>query len=167
MRYVQEQHGLSQRRASQLAQCNRRTARYISRRRNDSQLAKRLKDLAYINPALGYRMLCGMVRLEGWPVNHKKVYRLTCPHLMIQCLPETSSQFPSLRVPIRASWPRTHLAAHNPNSNVNAAHSNSDASRPAEPALVAPTKTLRRPKTHRATEHENFRRIHFAGTLWE
>lgn len=52
------------------------TARYLSQRRDESQLTERLKDLAGTNPALGYRMLCGLLRLEGWPVNHKKVYRL-------------------------------------------------------------------------------------------
>ncbi len=52
------------------------TARYLSRRGEESQLQERLKDLAANNPALGYRMLCGLLRLDGWPVNHKKVYRL-------------------------------------------------------------------------------------------
>jgi putative transposase len=76
MQHIQQQHGLSQRRASQLVQCNRNTARRISCRSDDSSLRLRLQELAKDNPALGYRMLCGLVRLEGWPVNHKKVYRL-------------------------------------------------------------------------------------------
>jgi putative transposase len=76
VQHVQEEHGLSQRRASQLMQCNRNTARYISRRIADSSLCTRLRVLARDNPALGYRMLWGLVRLEGWPVNHKKIYRL-------------------------------------------------------------------------------------------
>ena len=74
--YVREQHGLSQRRASGLIRCNRHTARHISCRIDDSPLRARLRELATHNPALGYRMLCGMVRLEGWPVNHKRVYRI-------------------------------------------------------------------------------------------
>jgi putative transposase len=76
VQHLQEQHGLSQRRASSLIECNRTTARYISRRSDDIALRARLRELAQDNPALGYRMLCGFVRLEGWPVNHKKVYRL-------------------------------------------------------------------------------------------
>lgn len=76
MQYIQQRHGLSQRRASQLVQCNRKTARHISRRSDDSSLRDRLRELATDNSALGYRMLCGLVRLEGWPVNHKKVYRI-------------------------------------------------------------------------------------------
>jgi len=73
---MQEQHGLSQRRASGLIQCNRMTARYLSQRMDESQVTEQLKELAAKNPALGYRMLCGLLRLEGWQVNHKKVYRL-------------------------------------------------------------------------------------------
>jgi len=76
VQHLQEQHGLSQRRASQLVQCNRNTARHISRRSDDSSLCTRLRELAEGNLALGYRMLWGLMRLEGWPVNHKKIYRL-------------------------------------------------------------------------------------------
>lgn len=78
VQHLQGQHGLSQRRASRLVQCNRNTARYISRRSEESSLRARLRELATDNPALGYRMLCGTLRLEGWVVNHKKVYRLYC-----------------------------------------------------------------------------------------
>ena len=52
------------------------TARYIPSPSNDGELRERLATLASHNPGLGYRMLGGMLRLEGWPVNHKKVYRL-------------------------------------------------------------------------------------------
>ena len=75
MQHIQ-QHGLSQRRASGLIRCNRHTAHHISCRIDDSPLRTRLRELATDNPAFGYRMLYGMMRLEGWAVNHKKVYRL-------------------------------------------------------------------------------------------
>jgi putative transposase len=52
------------------------TARYISNSGDDRELRERLATLASNNPGLGYRMLGGMLRLQGWPVNHKKVYRL-------------------------------------------------------------------------------------------
>jgi putative transposase len=52
------------------------TARYIPSPNDDRELRERLTTLASNNPGLGYRMLGGMLRLEGWPVNHKKVYRL-------------------------------------------------------------------------------------------
>jgi putative transposase len=76
VQHLQEQHGLSQRRAGRLVQCNRTTARYITRRSDDNRLRTRLGELASDNPALGHRMLCGLVRLDGWLVNHKKVYRI-------------------------------------------------------------------------------------------
>lgn len=76
VQHIQQQHGLSQRRASQLVQCNRNTARHISRRSDDGSLRIELRALAQGHPALGYRMLCGLLRLEAWPVNHKKVYRI-------------------------------------------------------------------------------------------
>src|SRR4051812_48013060 len=59
VQHLQEQHGLSQRRASRLVQCNRITARYITRRSDDDSLRTRLRKLAADSPALGYRMLCG------------------------------------------------------------------------------------------------------------
>lgn len=74
--HLQEQHGLSQRRACSLAQCNRMTARYRYRRTEEGEVRQRLVALAEDNPGLGYRMLCGMLRLQGGRVNHKKVYRL-------------------------------------------------------------------------------------------
>jgi putative transposase len=52
------------------------TARYIPNSVDDGELRERLVTLASNNPGLGYRMLCGMLRLQGWAVNHKKVYRL-------------------------------------------------------------------------------------------
>lgn len=76
VQHVQEQRGLSQRRASRLIGCNRMTARYITSSGDDGELRERLATLASNNPGLGYRMLGGMLRLEEWPVNHKKVYRL-------------------------------------------------------------------------------------------
>ena len=76
VQHVQQQHGLSQRRVSCLLGCNRMTARYISNSNAESELRERLATLASNNPGLGYRMLGGMLRLEGWSVNHKKVYRL-------------------------------------------------------------------------------------------
>jgi len=73
---MQEQHGLSQRRACELAGCNRSTARHVSRRQDDPVLRERMKQLADENRAWGYRLLCGKLRLEGFRVNHKRVHRI-------------------------------------------------------------------------------------------
>jgi len=33
-------------------------------------------ELVRRHPRRGYRMVCGRLRLEGWLVNHKRIYRL-------------------------------------------------------------------------------------------
>ena len=36
----------------------------------------RLKELAYARPRYGYRRLTILLQREGWPVNHKRIYRI-------------------------------------------------------------------------------------------
>jgi len=76
VRHLQTQHGFSQRRACRLVGCNRKSARHVSKRADDSSLRVALKDLAERKPAWGYRLLHGVLRLEGWCVNRKKTLRL-------------------------------------------------------------------------------------------
>lgn len=76
VQHLQDQHSLSQRRACLIIKCQRTTALYNPQRSDDSELRERLRVLAQENPGLGYRMLCGQLRLQGWRFNHKKVYRL-------------------------------------------------------------------------------------------
>ncbi len=73
---VQQKHGLSQRRATELAGCHRNTARYAPRRQDDIAVRERMVCLAHQKPAAGYRMLWSLLRGEEVPVNHKKVYRI-------------------------------------------------------------------------------------------
>lgn len=73
---LQEERGLSQRRAVRLLRCNRKTARHISCRSDDAELRERLKALAHQNLKWGYKLLWAALRQEGWIINHKKVYRL-------------------------------------------------------------------------------------------
>jgi len=68
----------SERRACQLAGIGRSNCRYRARRRDDPELLQRLRELAGERRRFGYRRLTVMLRREGWPVNHKKVYRLYC-----------------------------------------------------------------------------------------
>ena len=74
--HLQQQHGFSQRRACRLVGCNRKSARHVSRRADDSSLRAALKVLAEKEPAWGYRLLHGALRLEGWVLNRKKTLRL-------------------------------------------------------------------------------------------
>jgi len=71
------ERGLTQRRASFLCSTARSAFRYVSRRdRTDRHLARALRVIARGNPAWGYRLACGSLRLRGWKVNAKRVYRL-------------------------------------------------------------------------------------------
>jgi putative transposase len=74
--HLQQQHGYSQRRACRLINCNRVSARHISRRGDDMVLRKAMAQLAEQKPAWGYRLLHGALRLDGWHLNHKKAHRL-------------------------------------------------------------------------------------------
>jgi putative transposase len=74
--HLQIAHHFSQRRACRLTQCNRTTARHASQRPGDTELRARLKELAHEHLRWGYKMLHGVLRQEGWHINHKKVYRL-------------------------------------------------------------------------------------------
>ena len=76
MLHLQSVHGFSQRRACRVTNCNRKTAQHISRRPDDTDVRKQLKQLAHEHPRWGYKMLHAVLRQDGCEVNHKKVYRL-------------------------------------------------------------------------------------------
>jgi putative transposase len=72
-----EQRGLSQRRACALLALARSTARYRMRSRQaESELVEQIRNLATKHPRFGYRRVGALLRREGQPVNHKRVYRL-------------------------------------------------------------------------------------------
>jgi transposase InsO family protein len=55
----------------------RSTQRYRAVPRDgDGALVRRMHELVRRHPRRGYRMVCGMLRLDGWRVNKKRVYRL-------------------------------------------------------------------------------------------
>jgi putative transposase len=55
----------------------RSTQRYAAVPRDgDERLVRRMHELVRAHPRRGYRMICGMLRLEGWRVNRKRVHRL-------------------------------------------------------------------------------------------
>ena len=69
--------GLSQRRASWLCSTPRSGIFYRSRMdRRDRHLGKALLVIARRNPAWGYRLSWGYLKLRGWTVNAKRVYRV-------------------------------------------------------------------------------------------
>ena len=72
-----DDHGLSERRACQLASLSRSSYRRKSLREEaDKPLRKRLLELASERPRFGYRRLHVLLLREGWALNRKRVYRV-------------------------------------------------------------------------------------------
>jgi transposase InsO family protein len=75
--HVQNQLHQSERRVCRVLGQSRSTQRYEAVMRDaDARLVRRLHELVRQHPRRGYRMMWGMLRLEGWRVNRKRVYRL-------------------------------------------------------------------------------------------
>ena len=73
---MRSEYRRSERQACQLAGMGRSSCRYQARRRDDPELRERLRELAGERRRFGYRRLTVLLRREGWPVNHKRVYRI-------------------------------------------------------------------------------------------
>jgi len=74
--YLQQQHGLSQRRAAALVKLAPKVLRYKHRRPDDAPVRSRLRELAQQRVRFGYRRLHVLLRREGWIINRKKTQRL-------------------------------------------------------------------------------------------
>lgn len=72
-----KKHGVSERRSCELVGMRRSSYRYeLTSRKDDGELAARLRAIAEEHPAAGYRMAWAHLRREGMRVNHKRVYRV-------------------------------------------------------------------------------------------
>lgn len=72
---------VSERRACRVVGINRATVRYRPQRKTErvqfaSEVESKLVELAAKRPRFGYRRLAVLLRREGYPANHKRVYRL-------------------------------------------------------------------------------------------
>ena len=69
---------VSQRRACQVLGQARSTQRYQAKQdtEEEQRLVARMHELVREHPRYGYRMITGKLRLEGWQVNFKRIYRL-------------------------------------------------------------------------------------------
>jgi len=76
VRDVMDRHGLSERRACELADLHRSVFQYQKQDRGDEALRKRLRELANERRRFGYRRLGILLAREGFEVNHKKLFRL-------------------------------------------------------------------------------------------
>src|SRR5512134_19703 len=74
--WAQDAYRMSERRACRALGACRNTVRYRSVRPYQEALRRRLKELASVRVRAGYKQLHVFLRREGWPVNHKRVYRL-------------------------------------------------------------------------------------------
>jgi putative transposase len=68
--------GLSQRKACNVATCNRKTFRRVLRCTDDAALLQRLKELAAERRRFGYRRLQVFLREDGFLANHKRIFRV-------------------------------------------------------------------------------------------
>lgn len=77
MTHVRAELGQSERRVCRVLGQARSTQRYAAvPREGDEALVRRMHELVRLHPRRGYRMIWGMLRLDGWRVNVKRVYRL-------------------------------------------------------------------------------------------
>lgn len=77
MKHVQETLERPERRVCRVLSQPRSTQRYVAVPRDgDEHLVQRLHEMARQHPRRGCRMMCGMLRLDGWRVNVKRVHRL-------------------------------------------------------------------------------------------
>ena len=78
VRHLQDAYVVGERRACSATGFRRSSQRYRSRRDPQVELRMRLRDLAAARVRYGYRRLHVLLRREGWPVKHKRTYRLYC-----------------------------------------------------------------------------------------
>ena len=76
VRHLQGAYAIGERRACHATGFHRSSQRYRPRRDPQTELRMRLRDLAAVRVRYGYRRLHVLLRREGWPVNHKRTYRL-------------------------------------------------------------------------------------------
>ena len=69
-------YDVGERRACSATGFGRPSHRYRSRRDPQVVMRMRLRDLAASRVRHGYRRLHGLLRREGWSMNHKRIYRL-------------------------------------------------------------------------------------------
>ena len=71
--HVQTEHGLSERRACELAGQHRSTQRRASTKKSIPGLEARLLEHAHERPRFGYKRITTLLPRDGFRVNHKRV----------------------------------------------------------------------------------------------
>ena len=78
MRYLQEAYQASERRSCKVIQIDRSSQRYRSRRKDNTFLRARIREIAETRVRYGYLRIHTLLKREGWHVNKKRVYRIYC-----------------------------------------------------------------------------------------
>jgi putative transposase len=77
MRYLRDEHKISERQACKAVQLSRSSGRYKAKKAADEdKLCQRIKSLAEERSRFGYRRIGYLLLREGYKINHKRVYRL-------------------------------------------------------------------------------------------
>lgn len=74
--YVQGEHGLAITRSCILIELQRSVFYYRSNKRDDSVLRMRIREIAESRVRYGVNRIVVLLRREGWPDNHKRIYRI-------------------------------------------------------------------------------------------
>jgi len=104
---LREQHQLSARKACTLVKLSRSVYRYIPQPSQDGEVIDALNRLAEQHPRLGFGKYFPLLRKQGHPWNHKRVYRVYC------ALGFNLKRRTRKRLPSRAPQPLTVVAAAN------------------------------------------------------
>jgi len=78
VRDLQARYGASERQVCFALRVSRSSFRYRSVAADDSALRLRIREITETRVHYGYRRVHVMLRREGWPDNHKRIYRLYC-----------------------------------------------------------------------------------------
>lgn len=74
--WAQGAYRISERRAIRALGVSRSSVRYKSLKTHREPLRVRIREITQTRVSVGYRQVHTLLRREGWPVNHKLVYRL-------------------------------------------------------------------------------------------
>jgi len=74
--YLCNQYRASERHACRVLRVGRGTYRYLSQRKEWTELRSRIREIAQSRVRYGYRKIIVLLRREGWPVGKHLVYRL-------------------------------------------------------------------------------------------
>ena len=75
---LDEAYRVGVRRACRVLKMSRTSYYYRSIRIDDVALRKRIREITETRVRYGYQRIHVLLRREGWPINHKRVYRIYC-----------------------------------------------------------------------------------------